>query len=160
MSEQHYTPLYFQEWNRIRNTVDAEQGWKLILRCLDYAQGNELPEEDDPVVCALFTVLSASIDRNLETVATKSAKARYSRYCLACKNSNTKALEYDRWSREIDGRRQSSTSASVRQKRRQSNRIQSSRILIIIIIKIHCASTTHNLLILMLNAKMKVKKRI
>ena len=115
MSEQHYIPLYFQEWNSLRNKLNAEQGWKLILRCLDYAQGNELPEEDDPVVYTLFSLLSSNIDRNMETVANKKAKARYARYCSECKSSGVKPLTFDQWSLEIDARRHPSTNVNGRQ---------------------------------------------
>ena len=130
MAEQLYFPLYLRDWEGIRGAVSAEQGWNLVLRCLDYCQGRELPPEDDPVVRALFALLSSSIDRNMEAVADKQTKARYSRYCLQCKNEGSTPLNYDRWLSDVDSRRRSSTTVNDRQRSSETSTIQSNRNLI------------------------------
>ena len=106
-----YFPCIFRDWQAVRTIVSPEQGWRLFLRCLDYAQGKEPEPDTDPIVTAFFELISGGIDRSISASDEKRRKSRYARYCGITKNSGNTPLNYEQWLIEVDGRQQSITDA-------------------------------------------------
>lgn len=101
-TENYYFPVYFNDWDAIREAVTPEQGWIIFTRCLDYAMGRSLPLETDPVITAFFKLISGGIDRGTAKAAMKSKQARYARYCGICKKQGDNPLPFDEWASTVD----------------------------------------------------------
>lgn len=122
-----YYPTYIKEWRQICSTATPEQVYQLVMMCLDYAEGIEVPEPEDAVVKLCFTMVSGGIDRGAEKVSKKSKSARYSRYCGTCNSEGTEPLPYKDWSDQIDSKRKKNerqrTSTDVNERQRQSTSV-------------------------------------
>lgn len=115
-----YFPVYFNDWNAIRSAVTSEQGWTLFTRCLDYAMGEPLPAESDPVINAFFTMLSGGIDRGKAKMESKAQKRRYARYCGVLESRGETPLTFEEWAETVDICQHVSTGVDI-----ADNRIES-----------------------------------
>lgn len=102
MAKQLYFPAYFNDWKAVSKAVTPKQGWKLFLACLDYAENQSLPDMEDKVVMALFTMLAGGIDRSKAAAEEKARKLKYNRYLGICKKNDSTPLSYDKWITNVD----------------------------------------------------------
>ena len=102
-----YFPSYVKEWRQICSVATPEQVYQLVLMCLDYVEGIEVPAPENPVIKLCFTMASGSIDRGIEKSYRKSKSSRYNRYCGICKNKGIDILPFTEWDEQIDSKKHS-----------------------------------------------------